>query len=98
MKVEPSMPPNGVFCSARPPIQRSMASTPVTVTFLRSSVVPSTPSVPASVTLPQVGPVLLRKSRRSFGSVTPPSPNTSNIAAARLATSVSAPVIVLCVP
>ncbi|MNX77390.1 hypothetical protein D3C86_1089310 [compost metagenome] len=51
------MPPNGIFSSARPPIQRSMLSRPVMVT-------PVGPLAQA--------PVLLRKSSRSAGSPTPP--------------------------
>ncbi|MNM59208.1 hypothetical protein D3C81_704530 [compost metagenome] len=89
------MPPNGIFASARPPIHRSMASTPVMVTPFRSSAVPSMPSLPGRVTLAQA-PVPLRKSRRSAGALSPPS--TSARAAARLSTSVVAPVMLLCVP
>ncbi|MDT4882271.1 hypothetical protein FQZ97_1182080 [compost metagenome] len=57
MKVEPSMPPNGMICSARPPIHRSILSTPVIVTPLA---------------LFAQAPVLLRKSRRSDGALPPP--------------------------
>ncbi|MNP13214.1 hypothetical protein D3C76_1054840 [compost metagenome] len=89
------MPPNGAFASARPPIHRSMASTPVTVTALRSSAVPSTPSLPGRVTLAQA-PLLLRKSMRSAGAPSPP--NTRAMAAARFSSRVVALVMVLWVP
>ncbi|MCY1392692.1 hypothetical protein D9M71_75710 [compost metagenome] len=84
------MPPNGIFSSARPPIQKSMASTPEMV---KSSAVFGIPSAPA---LFAQTPVLWRKSRRSTGSPTPP--NTRSVAAARFASSVVALVMEACVP
>ncbi|MDT4885344.1 hypothetical protein FQZ97_1215690 [compost metagenome] len=52
------MPPKGIFCSARPPIQKSTSSSPVVVT-------PLAPLAQA--------PVPYRKSMRSAGSPAPPS-------------------------
>ena len=67
------MPPKGMICSARPPIQKSMSLTPVLA----------------------AGP--LRKAMRAASEIAPP-PNTISMAAARLAASEVAPVMLAWVP
>ena len=77
------MPPNGIFSSARPPIQRSMASRPVVVT-------------PVWRRLAQA-PVLLQEVE-AVGRRAGAAEHDGSVAAARLSASVVAPVMAACVP